>query len=504
MTAKKSKLIEAAQWLTAADLMEVAPLVDGRLIASEVDQALTTYNPATGTPLAETPVGCVADANKAVESARRSYVCGAWRRAAPSAKKATLHRWADLIERDAVRLDALDALEMGKPIGVKAFNAPSAAALLRFNAEALDKCGGDVFLSDLSSTVIQKRVARGVVGAVVPWNFPTYNIVLKVAPALAAGNSVVLKPSELASQAALTLAKLALEAGLPPGVLNVVPGRGDTVGKALAEHMDVDMVTFTGSSAVGKLILQYAGRSNMKVVSAECGGKSPQIVFDDGLDLDMVAANVARMIALNQGQVCSAGSRLLVEDTIADVLVPKIVRQLKLIVAGDPQRPSTSYGPLVSTVQLDKVLAYIAAGTAAGADLVHGGSRLLLESGGYFIEPAVFVNVPVESRIARDEIFGPVLSILRFRDIDDAIRIANDTCYGLAAYVWTSRMATGFRIANAINAGYTLINAIDPIGEGPGMSFSGEPFGLSGVGIEGGVAGLETYMRRHTQWFNHG
>jgi acyl-CoA reductase-like NAD-dependent aldehyde dehydrogenase len=504
MTAEKSKFTEVAQWFTAADLIKVSPLVDGRIIGSEADQALTTYNPASGTELSETPIGCVADANKAVESARRSYIAGAWRRAAPSAKKVTLSRWANLIERNAVRLDALDALEMGKPIGVQAFNAASAAALLRFSAEALDKFGGDVFTSDRFSTVIQKRVPRGVIAAVVPWNFPTYNILLKVAPALAAGNSVVLKPSELASQAALVLAKLALEAGLPPGILNVVPGRGDTVGKALAEHMDVDMVTFTGSTAVGKLILQYAGRSNMKVVSAECGGKSPQIVFDDGLDLDMVAANVARMIALNQGQVCSVGSRLLVQDTIEDVLVPKIVSQLKLIVAGDPQLPSTTYGPLVSTAQLDKVLAYIAAGTVAGADLVHGGSRLLLQSGGYFIEPAVFVNVPEPSRIAREEIFGPVLSVLRFRDIEDAIRIANDTCYGLAAYAWTSRMATGFRLANAINAGYTLINAIDPIGEGPGMSFSGEPFGLSGVGIEGGVAGLETYMRRQTQWFNHG
>jgi 4-(gamma-glutamylamino)butanal dehydrogenase len=504
MTGEAPRLLEAGRQLTASDMMEVAPLVDGRIINSEADQTFTIYNPASGTKLSQIPAGCAADANKAVSAARRAYLNGTWRRAAPSQKKATLYRWASLIESNSARLDALDALEMGKPISLKAFNASSAAALVRFNVEASDKFGGDVLTSDCSSTVIQKRVPRGVVVAVIPWNFPTYNAVLKVAPALAAGNSVVLKPSELASQSALVLASLALEAGVPPGVFNVVPGIGETVGRALAEHMDVDMVTFTGSSAVGKLMLQYAGQSNMKVVSAECGGKSPQIVFDDGVDLNAAADTIASMILLNQGQVCSVGSRLLVQDTIQEALVEKIISRLQGVVAGDPQLPSTTYGPVVSSVQLDKVMSYIAFGNTDGAELVSGGSRIFEQSGGYFIEPAVFVNVPEDSRIAQEEIFGPVLSVLRFRDVADAIRLANATCYGLAAYVWTSKISTGFQLGNAINSAYTMVNGIAPMGEGAGFGVSGEPLGISGVGVEGGVAGFETYMRRQTLWFNHG
>jgi hypothetical protein len=290
-------------------------------------------------------------------------------------------RWADLIERQAVRLDALDALEMGKPVGVQAFNARLAAEFVRFNAELADKIQGETFTSDSSSTVIQRRIPRGVVAAIVPWNFPTFNVVLKAAPALAAGNSVVLKPSELASQAALVLADLALEAGLPPGVLNVVPGRGDTVGRCLAEHMDVDMVTFTGSSAVGKLIVQYAGRSNMKVVSAECGGKSPHIVFDDGLDLDLVAGHIAHAIVLNQGQVCSVGSRLLVERGAERPLLEKITAHLAKVVAGDPQLPATSYGPVASQGQMERVLSYIAAAKAEGAELVLAGDEQAVLAG---------------------------------------------------------------------------------------------------------------------------
>jgi gamma-glutamyl-gamma-aminobutyraldehyde dehydrogenase len=495
---------EASQRLTSADMVEVSPLVEGRQIPSESTQLFTTYNPASGEPLSRFGVGCAADVDKAVISARRAYSSGVWRNTPPSAKKKTLLRWADLIERDAVRLDALDALEMGKPVGVQAFNARLAAEFVRFNAELADKVQGETFTSDSSSTVIQRRIPRRVVAAIVPWNFPTFNVVLKAAPALAAGNSVVLKPSELASQAALVLASLALEAGLPPGVLNVVPGCGNVVGRFLAEHMDVDMVTFTGSSAVGKLIVQYAGKSNMKVVSAECGGKSPHIVFDDGLDLDVVATHIAHAIVLNQGQVCSVGSRLLVERGAERPLLEKIIAHLAGVVAGDPQLPTTTYGPVASQGQMERVLSYIGAGRAEGAELVHGGLRILQESGGYFVQPTVYAKVPERSRLAQEEIFGPVLSVLGFQDTDDAIRLANSTCYGLAAYVWASRAETGFRVANEVHAGYTLVNAIAPRGEGPGMAISGEPFGLSGLGVEGGKAGVESYMRRHTLWFNHG
>jgi acyl-CoA reductase-like NAD-dependent aldehyde dehydrogenase len=495
---------EASQRLTSADMIEVGPLVEGRQIPSEGTELFTTYNPASGEPLSRFGVGCAADVDKAVTAARRTFSSGVWRHTPPSAKKKTLLRWADLIERHAVRLNALDALEMGKPVAVHAFNAILAAEFVRFNGEVADKVQGETFTSDSSSTVIQRRIPRGVVAAIVPWNFPTFNVVLKAAPALAAGNSVIVKPSELASQAALILANLAFEAGVPPGVLNVVPGCGNVVGRLLAEHIDVDMVTFTGSSAVGKLIVQYAGKSNMKVVSAECGGKSPHVVFDDGLDLDVVASHIAHGIVLNQGQVCSVGSRLLVERSAERPLVERIITHLAGVVAGDPQLPTTTYGPLASQGQMERVLSYISAGRAEAAELVHGGLRILEDSGGYFVQPTVYTKVPERSRLAQEEIFGPVLSVLGFQDTDDAIRLANSTCYGLSAYVWTSRAQTGFHVANEVHAGYTLVNAIPPRGEGPGMAISGEPYGLSGMGVEGGKAGVESYMRRHTVWFNHG
>jgi acyl-CoA reductase-like NAD-dependent aldehyde dehydrogenase len=490
--------------LTRQDLSPVAPFVDGSLVPSRSQAGLEIREPASGKSLIEIPAGCTDDVEHAVRSSKSSFQDGRWHKQPPSQRKRILMRWSELIEANVGRLDALDALEMGKPISVPVFNASAAAGFLRFNAEALDKRAGNVLSSDSSSTVIQAMVPRGVVAAIVPWNFPTYNILLKVAPALAAGNSVVLKPSELACQAAMILARLALEAGIPPGVFNVVPGMGEIVGRALAEHMEVNMVTFTGSSAVGKLIMQYAGKSNMKVVGAECGGKSPHIVFDDGVDIEAVASSIARTLCLNQGQVCSVGSRLLVQDSLADSVVHKVIARLTDLRVGDPQLRETTYGPLASEAQLRKVTGYIDAGIGAGADLAYGGSRLLQESGGYFIEPTVFINVPEQSSLAQEEIFGPVLSILRFRTFEEAVRLAASTAYGLAAYVWTSQLTVGFRLSNALQTALTMVSAVPVTGEGPGYGFSGEPYGLSGVGIEGGIAGLESYMRRQTTWFTHG
>lgn len=490
--------------IEASELQDVAPFIDGNTVPSDSDARFEVHNPATGRPLTEIPAGSAGDVERAVRSARAAFARGSWSQAAPTVRKAVLHRWADLIAAHSSEFDSLDALEMGKPVSVTFANAASAAALLRFNAEAIDKVYGDVFSSDRTSTVIQKRVPRGVVAAVVPWNFPAYNAVLKIAPALAVGNSVILKPSELASQSAMKLARLALEAGLPAGVLNVVPGVGETVGQALGLHMDVDMVTFTGSTAVGKLMLQYAGQSNMKVVSAECGGKSPQIVFDDGVDLDAAAGAIAGFLLVNQGQVCSVGSRLLVQASAEEALVEKVVAHLRQVVVGDPLRSETSYGPLVSAKQLERVVGFIAGGATDRARCVYGGARLLEHTGGHFIEPAVFTNVAAESRLAQEEIFGPVLSVSRFEGVEEAIRLANSTAYGLAAYVWSAQMSTGFQLANGINSGYTLVNAMAPAGEGPGHAFSCEPFGMSGTGFEGGIAGFDSYSRRQTVWFNHG
>lgn len=414
-----------------------------------------------------------------------------------------MHRLADLIAAEAAALDALDAAEMGKPVREPVGNAATAAELMRFYAEALDKINGDLYASDRHSLVMQRQVPRGVVAAVVPWNFPTYVAVLKLAPALAAGNCVVLKPSELSTRSAMRLAELGLQAGLPSGVLNVVPGLGETVGRALGLHPEVDMLTFTGSTDVGKRMLQYSAQSNMKVVMAECGGKSPHIVFDDGVDLDAAGDAIAKALLTNQGQICSVGSRLLVQRSIQSQVVERIAARLGHIVMGDALDPKTTFGPLASAKQCARVMQYIDTAREEGARLVAGGRRALRDSGGYFVEPTLFDTVSPGARIACEEIFGPVLSVIAFASEEEALRIANATAYGLAAYVWTADIGTGLRMARGIRSS-VWINAAAPLGEGAGHAFVAEPAGQSGIGVEGGLAGMISYMRRQLLWVNHG
>jgi acyl-CoA reductase-like NAD-dependent aldehyde dehydrogenase len=483
-------------------LADVARQLDCVLSGSKSPKTVDITNPSTGQRFLTIPAGCDADADCAVTAARRAFEDGRWSERASSFKKKVLFRLADLIEAEAATLDALDAEEMGKPVSTAFANAASAAGFVRFCAEAIDKLVGDVIASDSHSLVLQRRVPRGVVAAVVPWNFPTSNAVLKVAPALAAGNCLVLKPSELSSRSALCLAQLAQQAGLPEGVLNVVPGLGETVGRALALHSGVDMVAFTGSTEVGRLMLQYAGQSNMKVVQVECGGKSPQIVFADGVDLDAASATIAGFLLTNQGQICSVGSRLLVHRSIENAVVKRIIAQMERIVIGDALDPKTTFGPLGSFRQCERVFRYIESAQADGAELVAGGRRTLTGSGGYFVEPTVFCQVSPTARIAQEEIFGPVLSVSSFDDEDDAIRMANGTIYGLAAYVWTASLSTGMRVAKAIRSP-VAVNAVSPKGEGPGHALSWEPAGQSGVGTEGGIAGIESYLRRQLICFSH-
>lgn len=480
----------------------VAPFIGGALSASDSETAVEIINPSNGQHCLSLRVGSKMDVDRAVRSARRAFEEGHWTAAAPSFRKKTLYRFAELIAEQAGKLDMLDAGEMGKPISVSLFNATAAASLLRFYGETVDKVMGDVYVSDNGSFVAQRRVPRGVVAAVVPWNFPTFNAVLKLAPALAAGNCVVLKPSELSSRSAMCLAHLALQAGIPHGVLNVVPGLGETVGRALALHTEVDMVTFTGSTAVGKLMLQYAGQSNMKVVLAECGGKSPQIVFDDGVDLDEAADRIARALLTNQGQICSVGSRLLVQRSIQSAMIERITARLRRITIGDALDPATTFGPVVSAKQCSRVMQYIESGEADGAQLVIGGRRALRDTRGYFVEPTVFRDVSPTARIAQEEIFGPVLSVIPFADESEAIKIANNTIYGLVAYVWTADLSRAMRMAKGIRSS-VFVNAAAAKGEGPGHAFSCEPVGQSGIGTEGGLAGMESYLRRQLVWINH-
>lgn len=480
----------------------VAPFINGSFLSSSSDASVDVIDPSTGRRCLSIPAGTAIDVDRAVNAARTAFEDGRWSEAQPSFRRRILHRWADLIAADAKLFDALDAGEMGKPIREQFANAAAAADLARFYAEAVDKILGDVYTSDSNTFAAQRRVPRGVVAAVIPWNFPTYNAVLKLAPALAAGNCVVLKPSEMSSRSAVLLAQVAMEAGLPSGVLNVVPGLGETVGRALGLHNDVNMVTFTGSSAVGKKMLQYAGQSNMKAVLAECGGKSPQIVFDDGLDLDAVARRVAQSLLTNQGQVCSVGSRLLVQRSIEKVMLERITTPLAQMVMGNAQNTDTTFGPLVSAKQCERVMQYIAGASDDGSQLVTGGRRALQETGGFFVEPTVFRGVSPISRIAQEEIFGPVLSVIPFEDEADAIRIANGTIYGLASYVWTANLSTGMRMARRLRSS-AFINAAIPMSEGGGHGCSYEPAGQSGLGAEGGLAGMESYMRRQLVSFTY-
>lgn len=480
----------------------VSPFIEGCLQPSQSAESFWLNNPATGQRSIEQPVGSEEDVERAVTSSRAAFEDGRWCGLAPSKRSSILHKFADLIEAEASQLDALDALDMGKPLSLTFGNAASSAGAVRYCTDTVGTITGDLYHSDKHCRVIQERVPRGVVSAITPWNFPALSAIGKLAPALATGNSVVLKPSENSPQSAMRLAQLAIDAGIPPGVFNLVPGKGEIVGRALALHNEVDMVAFTGSTGVGKLMLQYAGQSNLKLVQAECGGKSPQIVFADFEDLDTVVDSVAQSILTNQGQICVAGSRLLVQKDIEVPLIEKVAERLKNIRAGDPLDQNTTYGPLVNQTQMERVLSYIDAGTQS-ASLVCGGGRILQDSGGYFVEPTLFSGVDSQAKIAQEEIFGPVLSVTSFTDTEDAIRLANSTKYGLAAYAWTTNLSTGIRLSKGIHAGMVTINSSAIRGE-CSASRSVEPYGLSGVGVEHGKAGLETYLRRQVTWFNHG
>ena len=431
-----------------------------------------------------------ADVDLAVAAARRAFDDGRWRNLHYRDKKQTLFALADLMERDAETLAVLESLDVGKPIkDALAIDIPQAIRTLRYYAEALDKVYGEVGpgTSDRFSFAVHEPL--GVVGAIVPWNFPLHMAMWKVAPALAMGNSVVLKPAEQSPMTALKLGQLALEAGLPAGVLNVVPGMGATAGKALALHMDVDMIAFTGSGAVGRLLMQYSGQSNLKRISLELGGKSPQIVFADCPDLDAAAFHAAWGIFFNQGEVCTAASRLLVHEAIADAFLDKLLDVAKRIVPGDPLEPKTNFGAMVSAEQMQTALRYIEIAGREGASLKLGGKRARVDSGGFFVEPTVFDQVTPDAALSREEVFGPVLAVTRFAEPDQAIRLANATVYGLAAGLWTRDVSLAHRAAREIKAGLVWVNGWDACDIT--MPFGG--FKQSGFGRDRSLHALHKY-----------
>jgi acyl-CoA reductase-like NAD-dependent aldehyde dehydrogenase len=390
---------------------------------------------------------------------------------------------------------------MGKPIRESLqVDVPAAAGCIRWYAEAIDKIYDQVAPTDPRNLALITREPVGVVGAIVPWNFPLIMAAWKIGPALAAGNSMVVKPSEKSPLSVLRLAQLAVEAGIPAGVFNVVPGLGHVAGRALALSMDVDCIAFTGSTATGKLVMQYAGQSNLKRVSLECGGKSPNIVMGDYPDLDQAAEAAANAIFYNQGEMCSAGSRLLVDARIGEEFVARVAERARALQAGDPLDPATRLGAIVDEGQLARVLGYIEAGSAEGAQLRSGGRRVREESGGYFVEPTVFDRVAPSMKIAREEIFGPVLSVLPFQTLEEALAIANGVEYGLAAAIWTRDLATAHRASRALRAGTVYVNCYDA--DDITVPFGG--FKQSGIGRDKSLHAFDKYTEIKTTWIDLG
>ncbi|HEV2631178.1 MAG TPA: aldehyde dehydrogenase family protein [Pseudolabrys sp.] len=469
-------------------------LIDGRHVAAAAGRSFETIDPATEQPIAAVAEADAADVDAAVASARRA-LAGPWGHMRAADRGRVLHRLANLIELHADELAALESRDAGKPISaVLRQDLPAAIDTLRYYAGWADKINGQVIPARPDALTYTVREPVGVVGAIVPWNFPLMIGMWKVAPALACGCTVVLKPAEITPLSALRVGDLALEAGLPPGVLNVVPGFGKSAGRALVDHPDIDKVTFTGSPAVGREVLAGAA-GNLKRVTLELGGKSANVIFADA-DLDAAVKAASAGIFFNTGQVCSAGSRILVQAEIYDEVVERLTARAKSIRVGSPAERSTAMGPIVSQAQMARVLDYIAIGVREGASLVTGGRRL--DGPGYFVGPTVFANVDHDMRISQEEIFGPVVSVVRFEDEDDAITKANGTRYSLAAGVWSRDIGRVHRFATRVKAGTVWINTY-------GYTDIRLPWGGardSGYGREHGDAAIENFTEPKAVWMN--
>ncbi|AIS13679.1 aldehyde dehydrogenase [Pseudomonas chlororaphis subsp. aurantiaca] len=493
MTKSRSDWEQRFQSLT----LEGRAFIDGQYCHAASAATFECISPVDGRFLANVASTDEADANRVVQVARQAFESGIWSRKAPAERKRVLIRFADLILEHQEELALLETLDMGKPIGDSlSIDVPATANAIRWSAEAIDKIYDEVASTPHDQLGLVTREASGVVAAIVPWNFPLIMASWKFAPALAAGNSFILKPSEKSPLTAIRIAQLALDAGIPKGVFNVLPGYGHTVGKALALHMDVDVLAFTGSTAVGKQLLVYSGQSNMKRVWLEAGGKSPNVVFADAPDLRAAAEAAASAIAFNQGEVCTAGSRLLVERSIRDQFIPLLVDAIKAWKPGHALDPETRVGALVDQRQLDNVLRYIGIGKEQGGQLLAGGARTLESTGGLYVEPTIFDGVTNAMTIAREEIFGPVLSVISFDTEEEALTIANDSIFGLAAGVWTSNLSRAHRFARGLRAGSVWVNQYD----GGDMTAPFGGFKQSGNGRDKSLHAFDKYTELKATW----
>ncbi|HZF26661.1 MAG TPA: aldehyde dehydrogenase [Steroidobacteraceae bacterium] len=483
--------------LAAAIRPRSQAFINGRYLDAASGQTFDCLSPIDGRSLAQVASTDSADVDSAVKAARDAFNKGSWSRMAPARRKRVLLRFSELILKHAEELALLETLDMGKPIADSTrIDMPAAARCIAWFAEAIDKIYDEVAPTSHDALALVTREPVGVVGAIVPWNFPLLMAAWKLGPALAAGNSVVLKPSEKSPLTAIRVAELASEAGIPDGVLNVLPGFGQTAGKALALHMDVDCIAFTGSTATGRLMLQYAGQSNLKRAWLECGGKSPNIIMADCPDLDRAARAAAFAIFFNQGEMCSAGSRLVVQESVHDRVLEGIAAIARTMQPGDPLDPKTTLGAVVDETQLNTVLRYIDSGKSEGARIALGGKRAREGSGGFYVEPTVFDAVTPKMKIAREEIFGPVLATLTFQTVEEALAIANDVVYGLVAAIWTRDITVAHRVARALRAGTVYVNCYDA--DDITVPFGG--FKQSGNGRDKSLHAFDKYVELKTTW----
>jgi len=472
-------------------------VIDGRRVDAADGQVFDKHSPIDGRRLGAVARGQAADVEAAVRSARAAFEDGRWAGKAPAARKKILQRFADKITAARDELALLETLDMGKPIQYAlSVDVPAAARTIAWYAEAIDKVYDEIAPTAANALALITREPMGVVGVIVPWNYPMIMAAWKLGPALATGNSVVLKPSEKSPYTALRLAELAVEAGIPPGVFNVVPGYGHEAGESLAMHMDVDAIGFTGSTRTGRRMLDYAGRSNLKRVYNELGGKSAFVVFPDFADVERAAKTVAGSIFFNQGESCNAPSRVLVHASIADHFVEVVRAELPQYQPADPLDAATVMGALVDGTQLKTVLGYIEAGRSEGARLVGGGQQALADTGGCYVEPTVFDGVLNGMTIAREEIFGPVLSVIRFETEAEAIALANASAYGLQASVWSDNLSRAHRVARALRAGTVHVNQYDE--DDITVPFGG--YKQSGNGRDKSLHAMDKYTELKTTW----